>query len=82
MDGMRGTRRWFLVLWAPACLLVVFLCAAGWRLVEQERALERERLRERLENAASLVLRESERAYEQAAADGASSLSVRWDQRG
>ena len=79
---MRRTARWPFVLALPACLFVVFLCIAAWRLVTQEEAVDRERLRERLANAASLVARESERALAQAAADDRTSLSLLWDDRG
>lgn len=56
---------------APAKLLALFVLLAGiplgalgwlgWRLLEQDRALENQRLRERLENAAGLVARELDR---------------------
>jgi signal transduction histidine kinase len=57
---------------APGTLLALFLLVAGvpfaglawlgWRLLEQDRALENQRLRERLENAASLLSHELNRA--------------------
>ena len=40
----------------------------GWRLLQQDRALDAQRLRDRLENAASVLVREFER--ELAAWDG------------
>lgn len=57
---------------APRKLLALFLLVTGvpfaglawlgWRLLEQDRALENQRLRERLENAASLLSHELDRA--------------------
>jgi len=57
---------------APRKLLALFLLVTGvpfaglawlgWRLLEQDRALENQRLRERLENAASLLSHELNRA--------------------
>ena len=56
----------------PARLLALFVVLGGvplaalgwlaWRLLDQDRVLERQRVRERLENDASLLARESERA--------------------
>ena len=56
---------------APVKLLALFvllsvvplvaLGALGWRVLQQDRALESQRLRERLENAASLVARDLDR---------------------
>ena len=56
---------------APVKLLALFVLLAGiplaalgwlgWRLLEQDRALETQRLRERLENAASLLAHELDR---------------------
>lgn len=56
----------------PGKLLLLFLLVAGvpfvaltwlgWRLLEQDRALEERRFRERLESAASLVCRELDRS--------------------
>src|SRR5688500_8264645 len=70
------------VLLLAAVFVVALLCGAAWRLVKQEQGLERQRSRERLETAASLVVRESERALTQAAADERTSLSIRWDEHG
>ena len=57
---------------APARLVLLFLLLAavplialgwlGWRLLDQDRALERQRVRERLANDAGLLATESERA--------------------
>ncbi len=57
---------------APVKLLALFVLLAGiplaalgslgWRLLEQDRALETQRLRERLDNAASLLARELDRS--------------------
>jgi signal transduction histidine kinase len=57
---------------APARLLTLFLVLAGiplaalgwlgWRLLEQDRVLEQQRLRERLENGANLLARELDRS--------------------
>src|SRR6266498_3970556 len=57
---------------APARLLLLFVLLAavplaalgwlGWRLLEQDRALERQRVRETLTNDAGLLAAESERA--------------------
>ena len=57
---------------APVTLLALFVLLAGiplvalgwlgWRLLEQDRTLESQRLRERLDNAASLVARELDRS--------------------
>jgi signal transduction histidine kinase len=56
----------------PARLLLLFVLLAvvplgalgwlGWRLLDQDRALERQRVRERLANASGLLAAESERA--------------------
>jgi signal transduction histidine kinase len=56
---------------APAKLLILFLALAGiplgtlgwlgWRLLEQDRALENQRVHERLDNAAGLLARELDR---------------------
>src|SRR4051794_29521506 len=56
----------------PGRLLVLFVVLGGlpltvlgwlaWRLLDQDRILERQRNRERLENAAGLLARESDRA--------------------
>ncbi len=56
---------------APVKLLALFVLLAaiplaalgslGWRLLQQDRALESQRLRERLENAASLLAHELDR---------------------
>ena len=54
------------ILSAAAGLVFLLLGLAAWRLLDQERALVRERDRERLENAASLAIRETERAIAQA----------------
>jgi signal transduction histidine kinase len=70
--------RWPFVFLLIAGMLVVLLSLGGWRLVEQERTLARQRTRERLENAASLVVRESERALQHAGNDG-NGLEVVWD---
>ena len=79
---MRRSARWPAVLVVAGCLVFALLGGALWRLIEQERVVERARLRERLENGASLVVRESERALAQAAADERTSLSVGWDAGG
>lgn len=80
--GMQTSTRWPAALVATALLVVVVTCAVAWQLLRQERELERQQRRERLENAASLVVRESERAWEQAGADPQSSLSLAWDESG
>lgn len=82
MDGMQRSARWPAALLAAATLVVLLTCAAAWQLVRQERALHRQQQRERLENGASLVVRESERAWEQSAADARESLQFAWDERG
>lgn len=79
---MQKAARWPAVLLAAACLVVALLSIVAWRLLAQEEALERERLRERLENAAGLVVRESERALAQAIEDETASLGIEWDERG
>src|ERR1051326_2684369 len=58
---------------APAKLLTLFVLLAGvplaalgwlgWRLVDQDSALDRQRLRERLANDAALLAQESDRAF-------------------
>jgi signal transduction histidine kinase len=58
---------------APVKLLALFVLLSGiplvalgwlgWRVLQQDRALENQRLRERLENAASLVARELDRGF-------------------
>ena len=80
--GMQTSARWPAALAATAILVVAVTCAVAWQLLRQERALERQQRRERLENAASLVVRESERAWEQAGADPQTSLSLAWDEHG
>ena len=77
---MRRALRWRAAFLAIACLIVALLSYAGWRLVEQERSLGRQRIRERLENAASLVVRESERALERVPDEA--TLTLAWDQQG
>ena len=72
--------RWRVAFLAFAGLIVALFWLGGWRLVEQERTLGRQRSRERLENAASLVVRESERAL--ARAPDESSLTLAWDEKG
>lgn len=62
---------------AIAFLMVGLTWLGGWRLAHQERSLELQRGRERMENAASLVIREGERAL--ARVDEASGLSLEWD---
>jgi two-component system phosphate regulon sensor histidine kinase PhoR len=42
-------------------ILLVGLIWVGWRLIEQDRALENQRIRERLESASSLICRELDR---------------------
>lgn len=79
---MQKLARWPAALAATAVLVVALLAAMGWLLFRQEQSLDRERQRERLENALSLVLRESERALAQASADESTSLSLRFDGRG
>lgn len=64
-----GTRKHFA---SPVTLLALFVLLAGiplvalgwlgWRLLVQDRALESQRLRERLDNAASLAGRELDRS--------------------
>ncbi len=76
---MQKLARWPAALVATAVLVVALLAAMGWLLFRQERSLDRERQRERLENALSLVLRESERALAQAAADETVSLTLQFD---
>lgn len=80
--GMQTSTRWPAALVATALLVVAVTCAVAWQLLRQEEAISREQRRERLANAASLVIRESERAWEQAGADAGSSLSLAWDERG
>ena len=72
--------RWRTAFLGIACLVVALLGIGGSRLVSQERSLRQERTRERLENAASLVIRETERALARAGDKG--SLAVKWDQDG
>jgi len=72
--------RWRTAFLGMAGLIVGLLWLGGWRLVEQERTLARQRTRERLENAASFVVRESERALARAPEDG--SLVLAWDEKG
>jgi signal transduction histidine kinase len=74
---------------APVRLLALFVVLAGiplaalgwlgWRLLEQDRALEDQRLRERLDNSATLLARELDRglaAWEDLLPAGTSSASV------
>jgi signal transduction histidine kinase len=74
---------------APARLLLLFLVLAavpltalgwlGWRLLDQDRALERQRVRERLANDAGLLAAESERtlgAWEALLAGGVRSAAA------
>lgn len=79
---MRRTARWPLALAASGVLVLGLLALAAWRLLQQEQALERERLRERLENAAVLVISASQRALAQASSDERSSLSLEWNELG
>ncbi len=77
---MEKAWRWRAAFLAIAGLIVALLWLGGWRLVQQERTLARQRTRERLENAASLVVRESERALARSGDD--SSLTLAWDEKG
>jgi signal transduction histidine kinase len=77
---VRRAWRWRIGFLGIACLVVLLLGMGGWRLISQERSLSREQTRERLENAASLIIRESERALARTAAGD--SLSLAWDDRG
>src|SRR5262245_2878796 len=78
---MRRIAHWPTVLLVAAALVVTLLCTAAWRLIQQEKTLERQRSRERLETAANLVVSESERALAQTAADERNSLVIQWDER-
>ena len=79
---MQMAARWSAALAMSGVLVLALVSTFAWRLRLQEKAIERETLRERLENAASLVARESERALQQAFADERTSLMVEWDERG
>ena len=79
---MQTAPRWSAALAMSGALVLALVSTFVWRLRLQEKAIERETLRERLENAASLVARESERALQQAFADERTSLMVEWDERG
>ena len=79
---MQMAARWSAALAMTGVLVLALVSTFAWRLRLQEKAIERETLRERLENAASLVARESERALQQAFADERTSLVVEWDERG
>ena len=79
---MRKNTHWPVAFLVIAALVVALLCIAAFRLTQQEQALHRDRLRERLDNAASLVTRESERVLAQTAAEESSSLTLRWDALG
>lgn len=69
--------RWRIAFLGIACLVVLLLGIGGWRLAVQEQSIARERTRERLENAASLIVRECERAL--ARVPPGDSLSLEWD---
>lgn len=77
---MRRPTRWPAVLLGTGAGVFALLSMAAWRLADQERTLETVRLRERLENAASLVVRESERALAHEATDSRTSLSIQWNE--
>jgi signal transduction histidine kinase len=77
---VRKASRWRATFLAIASLVVVLLSLGGWRLLRQERSLERQRTTERLENAASLVVRESERALSRAPNEAR--LDLVWDVKG
>ncbi len=79
---MQTNTRWLFALVAAAILVAAGTCGVIWQLMRQEQALAREQRRERLENAASLVARESERAWEQATGKAESSLLLEWDKNG
>jgi signal transduction histidine kinase len=65
--GVREPRIASLRLWGLFVLLsgipVVVLGFLAWRLVEQDQALEAQRLRERLENSAALIVHELDRRF-------------------
>lgn len=79
---MQRIARWPAALCATAGLVLALLIFAGGRLIGQEQALEREQSRERLDNAASLVIRECERALAQALSDPAAGVTVHWNGKG
>jgi signal transduction histidine kinase len=79
---MQVGARWSAALAMSGVLVLALVSTFVWRLRLQEKAIEREALRERLENAASLVARESERALQQSFGDERASLMVEWDERG
>jgi signal transduction histidine kinase len=65
--GVRESRIASVRLWGLFVLLsvvpLVVLGFLGWRLVEQDRALETQRLRERLDNSAALIVHELDRRF-------------------
>jgi signal transduction histidine kinase len=79
---MKMATRWPAALAMSGALVLALVSTFAWRLRLQEKAIERETLRKRQENAASLVARESERALQQAIADERTSLMIEWDERG